>query len=199
MERRASADSAAETCWIVPSSTILVRMMYSPQKNVTISKYYAKVVPARVPLAPSTDRTTQLLTQATELALLLFIEHGHQPADARGVNREGARDQRPARIGQLDDLHAPIGFISRTPHQVRALEIVHDGGDIAATAQNLLADVALREWPQVVERFEDAQLAFSEAEFLLKRRQQRTLKRARAAHQLDEGVECPDFHFWPVI
>ena len=92
---------------------------------------------------PSNYRATQLLTEATELALFVLVEYGHEPADPGRMNREGARDQRPSRIGQLDDLHASICLISRAQYELRTLEIVHDGGDIAATAQDLLADVAL--------------------------------------------------------
>ena len=92
------------------------------------------------------------------------------------------------RLGQMDMDHPAVVGIALAQHQPEPFEIVDHGGDIAAALKHLLADFALRQRAQVVERLEHRELRGGQAAERVALRQAGE-ERIGAAGQLDEAIE----------
>src|SRR5437870_5662764 len=125
-----------------------------------------------------------------------FLLHGredrellHQPAQVAG---ERLLDGPPALRGQIDEYAPPVPLDALAPHQAALFQLVDEQDDVGAAGQELWSQMAGLQRPQVEQRFEQAELVAGEAVFPHRGFQARR-EGGRAADQLDERVQGPDF------
>src|SRR5258708_12613052 len=106
----------------------------------------------------SAEAPTQLLREPAELRLLGRAERGDRLDDGGEVAGEDSGDQAAALGGEVDRHVTAIGTAPLAAHQAPTLEVVDDGRDVAAAHQQLVAQDALAQRPEMQERFHDAEL-----------------------------------------
>jgi hypothetical protein len=120
--------------------------------------------------------------------LLVAGEHAHLADEAGHVTGEDVGDEPAAGVGQGDRLIAAVVGSARPLHETSAQQVAHHHRGIRVAAQELLAEVALAEWPVVQEGFQRAELPDGEAGRAHDATHPRG-ERLRRAHELDVGVE----------
>jgi hypothetical protein len=145
----------------------------------------------------------QFFTQLSKGLLLGSRQHTKLQGDLSGMGRKNPAYQFSAFIGKVHNKKAPVGLAALTFDQLALLKIIDNHGHIAAAAENFLADLTLRHWPNVVKDLQNTKLAEGQPE-------SRELAvnpggyRFRCPHQFDIGVQGPGsfgvvFSFWQII
>src|SRR4051812_24011338 len=114
-----------------------------------MSKYYCKARTVVV-LLPAFAGQAELPAEAPELSLLVRFEDGHRPGDALHVDGERAVDQVAPLLRQMHHLYPPIRLVPNAADETATFEVVDHGRDVAATPKDLLAELALLKWAQVL-------------------------------------------------
>ena len=109
------------------------------------------------------DAGAQKLQQSPQLLLFARFQVTGQLRDCRGVLREDAIDQLAPFRREPSPHDPPILGGSLALHQSLLLQPVHYVGDVAARDEQLVGEIAEREWPEVVESLEHAELRRGEA------------------------------------
>src|SRR5205823_7272352 len=100
----------------------------------------------------------ELLGEAAERLLLGDRQRGERGHDRAHVAGEYLRDEPPPLGCEVHGHVASIVVATLAPHQPAALEVVDDGRDVAAAAQQLGAERALAEGTEVQQGLQDAEL-----------------------------------------
>jgi hypothetical protein len=131
---------------------------------------------------------TELSAKAAQLRLLREREHAQLAHDVSHVPRKDAADQAAALVRERDSDEAPVVGPALAPNETAPGKVADHDRDIAAAAQELPAEIALAEGPQVQERLQDPELADGQ----VGRPHQRIEPgghRVGGAHELDVRVE----------
>lgn len=124
----------------------------------------------------------------TQYLLLPRAEVAELALDGAGVIWKHTFDQAASLLSQVDHDHAPIILLALTAHPAVLFEIVHNQGNVPATAQELLGDGVLAHGSEVEQGFEDAKLTHGQP-LRFKLQANSAGHGIAGADQVDESVE----------
>lgn len=120
--------------------------------------------------------------------MLLGGERAHLIGDDGGLAGEDIGDEALSGRGEAEGDFTPVNRVADSLHQALLLEVVEDQGDVAGGFEQLGADLPLAKRAEMMEGFEDAELAEGQVTDL-PAVQQAAFKSDGCAGELDEGVQ----------
>ena len=134
----------------------------------------------------------QFPAQAVEFFLLAFCKGAHVLHDCCHMARQDFPDQSTSFLGKMNGHESAVLPLAPPLDKPPFLEVVNDHRDIPAAREKLIAEVTLAHRPEVKESFKYAKLTCRQTRSDEMGIQPRG-HRPRCTHQLDVGVQGPEF------